>query len=149
MSKLCSAAYHKCNVAKWLHHVLIILGGTKKNITARFPFFSVSASSPLSAFRERFLSAPPVFRQTRNVCSFFNCDSSYSTKPTCCRCEYQTNASFPLYGTARLYSTHLVLGTFLDFVFHCRQQYLINQGCWQKIDICKNHDCISIHNFQT
>ncbi|KAF3836182.1 hypothetical protein F7725_028740 [Dissostichus mawsoni] len=26
--------------------------------------------------REKFLSAPPVFRQTRKVCSFFNCDSS-------------------------------------------------------------------------
>ncbi|XP_070709002.1 zinc finger CCHC domain-containing protein 2 [Pempheris klunzingeri] len=32
--------------------------------------------------RERFLSAPPVFRQTKKVCSFFNCDS---TKPASCR----------------------------------------------------------------
>ncbi|XP_035537363.1 zinc finger CCHC domain-containing protein 2-like [Morone saxatilis] len=37
--------------------------------------------------RERFLSAPPVFRQTRKVCSFFNCDSSYSAKPASCRCN--------------------------------------------------------------
>nr|XP_046226600.1 zinc finger CCHC domain-containing protein 2 isoform X2 [Scatophagus argus] len=39
--------------------------------------------------RARFLSAPPIFRQTRKVCSFFNCDSSYSTKPNCCRCNCQ------------------------------------------------------------
>ncbi|KAG7526339.1 zinc finger CCHC domain-containing protein 2 isoform X2 [Solea senegalensis] len=39
--------------------------------------------------RERFLSAPPVFRQTRKVCSFFNCDSSYSVKPSSCRCNCQ------------------------------------------------------------
>ncbi|XP_031156815.1 zinc finger CCHC domain-containing protein 2 isoform X2 [Sander lucioperca] len=44
--------------------------------------------------RERFLSAPPVFRQTRNVCSFFNCDSSYSTKPTCCRCNCQLGKAY-------------------------------------------------------
>lgn len=39
--------------------------------------------------RERFLSAPPLFRKTRKVCSFFNCDSSYSMKPACCRCNCQ------------------------------------------------------------
>ncbi|CAJ1081948.1 zinc finger CCHC domain-containing protein 2 [Xyrichtys novacula] len=39
--------------------------------------------------RERFLSAPPVFRQTRKVCSFFNCDSSYSSKRNSCRCNCQ------------------------------------------------------------
>lgn len=39
--------------------------------------------------RERFLSAPPLFRKTRKVCSFFNCDSSYSMKPSCCRCNCQ------------------------------------------------------------
>ncbi|XP_069007352.1 zinc finger CCHC domain-containing protein 2 isoform X2 [Embiotoca jacksoni] len=39
--------------------------------------------------REKFLSAPPRFRQTRKVCSFFNCDSTYSTKPACCRCNCQ------------------------------------------------------------
>ncbi|KAM4533805.1 zinc finger CCHC domain-containing protein 2 isoform 2-T2 [Odontesthes bonariensis] len=39
--------------------------------------------------RERFLSAPPLFRQTRKVCSFFNCDSSYPSKPACCRCNCQ------------------------------------------------------------
>lgn len=39
--------------------------------------------------RERFLSAPPLFRQARKVCSFFNCDSSYAAKPTCSRCEYK------------------------------------------------------------
>ncbi|XP_049421444.1 zinc finger CCHC domain-containing protein 2 isoform X1 [Epinephelus fuscoguttatus] len=44
--------------------------------------------------RERFLSAPPVFRQTRKVCSFFNCDSSYSTKPTCCRCNCQMGKAY-------------------------------------------------------
>ncbi|XP_042255141.1 zinc finger CCHC domain-containing protein 2 isoform X3 [Thunnus thynnus] len=44
--------------------------------------------------RERFLSAPPVFRQTRKVCSFFNCDSSYSTKPTCCRCNCQLGKAY-------------------------------------------------------
>ncbi|XP_061522022.1 zinc finger CCHC domain-containing protein 2 [Phycodurus eques] len=38
------------------------------------------------SLREKFLAAPPVFRQTRKVCSFFNCDSSYSTKPSNCRC---------------------------------------------------------------
>lgn len=44
--------------------------------------------------RERFLSAPPVFRQTRKVCSFFNCDSSYSTKPTGCRCNSQLGKAY-------------------------------------------------------
>ncbi|XP_076617370.1 zinc finger CCHC domain-containing protein 2 isoform X1 [Chaetodon auriga] len=44
--------------------------------------------------RERFLSAPPVFKQTRKVCSFFNCDSSYSTKPTCCRCNCQLGKAY-------------------------------------------------------
>ncbi|XP_029985861.1 zinc finger CCHC domain-containing protein 2 isoform X2 [Sphaeramia orbicularis] len=44
--------------------------------------------------RERFLSAPPVFRQTRKVCTFFNCGSSYSTKPSCCRCHCPRK-SFP------------------------------------------------------
>ncbi|KAI3355040.1 hypothetical protein L3Q82_017922 [Scortum barcoo] len=44
--------------------------------------------------RERFLSAPPVFRQTRKVCSFFNCDSSYSTKPTGCRCNCQLGKAY-------------------------------------------------------
>ncbi|KAM9337235.1 zinc finger CCHC domain-containing protein 2 [Symphorus nematophorus] len=44
--------------------------------------------------RERFLSAPPVFRQTRKVCSFFNCDSTYSTKPTCCRCNCQLGKAY-------------------------------------------------------
>ncbi|XP_034028761.1 zinc finger CCHC domain-containing protein 2 isoform X2 [Thalassophryne amazonica] len=39
--------------------------------------------------RESFLSAPPVFRQTRKVCSFFNCDSINLTKPTCCRSKCQ------------------------------------------------------------
>ncbi|XP_074549251.1 zinc finger CCHC domain-containing protein 2 isoform X2 [Halichoeres trimaculatus] len=39
--------------------------------------------------RERFLSAPPVFRQTRKVCNFFNCDSSYSSKCGSCRCNCQ------------------------------------------------------------
>ncbi|XP_057680153.1 zinc finger CCHC domain-containing protein 2 [Corythoichthys intestinalis] len=41
------------------------------------------------SLREKFLAAPPVFRQTRKVCSFFNCDSSYSTKPSSCRCNCQ------------------------------------------------------------
>ncbi|XP_034562038.1 zinc finger CCHC domain-containing protein 2 [Notolabrus celidotus] len=41
------------------------------------------------SLRERFLSAPPVFRQTRKVCSFFNCDSSYSSKRNSCRCNCQ------------------------------------------------------------
>ncbi|XP_008302486.1 zinc finger CCHC domain-containing protein 2 isoform X2 [Stegastes partitus] len=44
--------------------------------------------------RERFLSAPPLFRQTRKVCSFFNCDSSYSTKPSCCRCNCQPGKAY-------------------------------------------------------
>ncbi|XP_040921270.1 zinc finger CCHC domain-containing protein 2 isoform X2 [Toxotes jaculatrix] len=44
--------------------------------------------------RERFLSAPPVFRQTRKVCSFFNCDSSYSAKPTSCRCNCQLGKAY-------------------------------------------------------
>ncbi|XP_056155440.1 zinc finger CCHC domain-containing protein 2 [Lampris incognitus] len=35
--------------------------------------------------RERFLSAPSVFRRTRKVCSFFNCSSTYATKTPCCR----------------------------------------------------------------
>ncbi|TKS88058.1 Zinc finger CCHC domain-containing protein 2 [Collichthys lucidus] len=45
--------------------------------------------------RERFLSAPPVFRQTRKVCSFFNCDSTYSTKPAGCRCNCQLGKAYP------------------------------------------------------
>uniref|UniRef100_UPI0037E99DFA zinc finger CCHC domain-containing protein 2 n=1 Tax=Semicossyphus pulcher TaxID=241346 RepID=UPI0037E99DFA len=44
--------------------------------------------------RERFLSAPPDFRQTRKVCSFFNCDSSYLTKPTCSRCNCQLGKAY-------------------------------------------------------
>ncbi|XP_056220344.1 zinc finger CCHC domain-containing protein 2 isoform X1 [Seriola aureovittata] len=44
--------------------------------------------------RERFLSAPPVFRQTRKVCSFFNCDSSYSAKPSSCRCNCQLGKAY-------------------------------------------------------
>ncbi|XP_028288416.1 zinc finger CCHC domain-containing protein 2 [Parambassis ranga] len=44
--------------------------------------------------RERFLSAPPLFRQTRKVCSFFNCDSSYSSKRTCCRCNCQLGKAY-------------------------------------------------------
>lgn len=44
--------------------------------------------------REWFLLAPPVFRQTRKVCSFFNCGSSYSTTPSCCRCHCPRK-SFP------------------------------------------------------
>ncbi|XP_059182491.1 zinc finger CCHC domain-containing protein 2 isoform X2 [Centropristis striata] len=47
-----------------------------------------------NSLRERFLSAPPVFKQTRKVCSFFNCDSSYSTKPTCCRCNCQLGKAY-------------------------------------------------------
>ncbi|KAM6900488.1 LOW QUALITY PROTEIN: zinc finger CCHC domain-containing protein 2 [Xenentodon cancila] len=39
--------------------------------------------------RERFLSAPPFFRKTKKVCRFFNSDSTYSSKPTCCRCNCQ------------------------------------------------------------
>ncbi|XP_076014138.1 zinc finger CCHC domain-containing protein 2 isoform X2 [Genypterus blacodes] len=39
--------------------------------------------------RERFLSAPPFFKQSRKVCSFFNCDSSYSSKHNCCGCNCQ------------------------------------------------------------
>ncbi|XP_077364503.1 zinc finger CCHC domain-containing protein 2 isoform X2 [Festucalex cinctus] len=43
--------------------------------------------------REKFLAAPPIFRQTRKVCSFFNRDSSYSTKPSscCCNCQLGKN----------------------------------------------------------
>ncbi|XP_069368585.1 zinc finger CCHC domain-containing protein 2 isoform X2 [Paralichthys olivaceus] len=44
--------------------------------------------------RERFLSAPPVFRQTRKVCSFFNCDSTYSAKPSTCRCNCQLGKAY-------------------------------------------------------
>ncbi|XP_068199721.1 zinc finger CCHC domain-containing protein 2 isoform X2 [Antennarius striatus] len=44
--------------------------------------------------REKFLSAPPVFRQTRKVCSFFTCDSSYSTPSTCCRCSCQLGTAY-------------------------------------------------------
>ncbi|XP_039903016.1 zinc finger CCHC domain-containing protein 2 isoform X3 [Simochromis diagramma] len=44
--------------------------------------------------RERFLSAPPLFRQTRKVCSFFNCDSSYAAKPTCSRCSCQLGTAY-------------------------------------------------------
>lgn len=57
---------------------------------------SLILSLTLSTCRERFLSAPPVFRQTRKVCSFFNCDSTYSTKPAGCRCEYQTVGKYLL-----------------------------------------------------
>nr|XP_057916135.1 zinc finger CCHC domain-containing protein 2 [Doryrhamphus excisus] len=46
------------------------------------------------SLREKFLAAPPVFRQTRKVCSFFNCDSSYSTKVSCCRCNSQMGKNF-------------------------------------------------------
>ncbi|XP_054621990.1 zinc finger CCHC domain-containing protein 2 [Dunckerocampus dactyliophorus] len=46
------------------------------------------------SLREKFLAAPPVFRQTRKVCSFFNCDSSYSTKLSCCRCNSQMGKNF-------------------------------------------------------
>ncbi|XP_077591703.1 zinc finger CCHC domain-containing protein 2 isoform X2 [Stigmatopora nigra] len=45
------------------------------------------------SLREKFLAAPPVFRQSRKVCSFFNCDSSYSTKPSGCRCNCQLGKS--------------------------------------------------------
>ncbi|XP_051910132.1 zinc finger CCHC domain-containing protein 2 isoform X2 [Hippocampus zosterae] len=38
------------------------------------------------SLREKFLAAPPIFRQTRKVCMFFNCESAYSTKPSSCRC---------------------------------------------------------------
>ncbi|XP_077410398.1 zinc finger CCHC domain-containing protein 2 isoform X2 [Vanacampus margaritifer] len=41
------------------------------------------------SLREKFLAAPPIFRQSRKVCSFFNRDSSYSTKPSSCRCNCQ------------------------------------------------------------
>ncbi|XP_029385054.1 zinc finger CCHC domain-containing protein 2 isoform X2 [Echeneis naucrates] len=44
--------------------------------------------------RERFLSAPPVFRQTRKVCSFFNCDSTYSAKPASSRCNCQLGKAY-------------------------------------------------------
>ncbi|KAF7651663.1 hypothetical protein LDENG_00107380 [Lucifuga dentata] len=44
--------------------------------------------------RERFLSAPPLFRQTRKVCSFFRCDSRYSSKPACCRCTCQLGKAY-------------------------------------------------------
>nr|XP_061821725.1 zinc finger CCHC domain-containing protein 2-like isoform X2 [Nerophis lumbriciformis] len=46
------------------------------------------------SLREKFLAAPPVFRQARKVCSFFNCDSSYSTKLSCCRCNSQLGKNF-------------------------------------------------------
>ncbi|KAL6098176.1 zcchc2 [Pungitius sinensis] len=39
--------------------------------------------------REQFLSAPPVFRQTRKVCSFFNGDSCHSSNRPRCRCNCQ------------------------------------------------------------
>ncbi|XP_037311623.2 zinc finger CCHC domain-containing protein 2 isoform X2 [Pungitius pungitius] len=39
--------------------------------------------------REQFLSAPPVFRQTRKVCSFFRGDSGCSSNPPRCRCNCQ------------------------------------------------------------
>uniref|UniRef100_A0A3Q3J5E8 Zinc finger, CCHC domain containing 2 n=1 Tax=Monopterus albus TaxID=43700 RepID=A0A3Q3J5E8_MONAL len=44
--------------------------------------------------REMFLSAPLVFRQSRKVCSFFSCDSSYSAKPTCCPCNCQLGKTY-------------------------------------------------------
>lgn len=51
------------------------------------PLLKCLFSTSSSLYRERFRSAPPVFRQTRKVCSFFSCDSSYSTKPSSCRCK--------------------------------------------------------------
>ncbi|XP_029004810.1 zinc finger CCHC domain-containing protein 2 isoform X2 [Betta splendens] len=47
-----------------------------------------------NSLRERFLSAPPAFRQTRRLCSFFKCDSTYSSKPTCCRCNCQPGKAY-------------------------------------------------------
>ncbi|XP_024135644.1 zinc finger CCHC domain-containing protein 2 isoform X2 [Oryzias melastigma] len=44
--------------------------------------------------RERFLSAPPLFRQTRKVCSFFTCDSAHSSKPACSICHCQPNNAY-------------------------------------------------------
>ncbi|XP_015232995.1 PREDICTED: zinc finger CCHC domain-containing protein 2 isoform X1 [Cyprinodon variegatus] len=44
--------------------------------------------------RERFLSAPPLFRQTRKVCSFFNCDSAHSSRPACSRCNLQPGKAY-------------------------------------------------------
>ncbi|CAG5895706.1 unnamed protein product [Menidia menidia] len=44
--------------------------------------------------REQFLSAPPLFRQTRKVCSFFTCDSSYPSKAACCRCNCQPGMAY-------------------------------------------------------
>ncbi|XP_023806071.1 zinc finger CCHC domain-containing protein 2 isoform X1 [Oryzias latipes] len=44
--------------------------------------------------RERFLSAPPLFKQTRKVCSFFTCDSAHSSKPTCSICHCQPNNAY-------------------------------------------------------
>uniref|UniRef100_A0A087Y1D9 CCHC-type domain-containing protein n=1 Tax=Poecilia formosa TaxID=48698 RepID=A0A087Y1D9_POEFO len=38
----------------------------------------IMITAPVSACRERFLSAPPLFRQTRKVCSFFS-----SSRPAC------------------------------------------------------------------
>ncbi|XP_053716833.1 zinc finger CCHC domain-containing protein 2 isoform X2 [Synchiropus splendidus] len=44
--------------------------------------------------RECFLSAPPVFKQRRNVCNFFNCNSRYSSKLLNCRCKpFQVDCS--------------------------------------------------------
>lgn len=44
--------------------------------------------------REKLLSAPQVFRQTRKVCSFFRCDSSYSSSPLCSRCSHVPLGSY-------------------------------------------------------
>ncbi|XP_041823559.1 zinc finger CCHC domain-containing protein 2 [Melanotaenia boesemani] len=46
------------------------------------------------SLRERFLSAPPLFRQTRKVCSFFAGDSSHCSKHTCCRCNCQPGKAY-------------------------------------------------------
>ncbi|XP_056290781.1 zinc finger CCHC domain-containing protein 2 isoform X2 [Pseudoliparis swirei] len=44
--------------------------------------------------RERFLSAPPVFRQTRKVCSFFTRDSGSPSGPSRCRCHCQLGEAY-------------------------------------------------------
>ncbi|KAM4718411.1 zinc finger CCHC domain-containing protein 2 isoform 3-T3 [Anableps anableps] len=45
--------------------------------------------------RERFLSAPPLFRQTRKVCSFFTCESGHaSSRPACSRCNFQPGKAY-------------------------------------------------------
>ncbi|XP_035981444.1 zinc finger CCHC domain-containing protein 2 [Fundulus heteroclitus] len=45
--------------------------------------------------RERFLSAPPLFRQTRKVCSFFNCESGHSPRTACSRYNFQPGKAYP------------------------------------------------------